>query len=148
MTMFGLKLSGKGDNMLIKKSYEKWLMPRLLMLILGITTLMTVYPVGCATLKPEVTQTLALSKASAETIARTAIQMNREGKLSEKDLTRIQELYNKGQKAQSIVIESLKMSLELGQNPKTNANYNAALQSYAIIIQQLLNLAIELKLVK
>lgn len=103
---------------------------------------------GCAVLKPEATQTLALSKASAEAIARMAIQMNKEGKLSDKDLARVQDLYNKGQKAQLIVIESLKMTLELGQNPKTNANYNATLQSYSIIIQQLLDLAIELKLVK
>lgn len=134
--------------MLIKKSYENWLIPRLLLMVLGITTLMMVYSAGCATLKPEATQALALSKASAEAIARSAIQMNREGKLSEKDLTKVQNLYNAGQKAQLTVIESLKMSLELGQNPKTNTNYNAALQSYAIIIKQLLDLAIELKLVK
>lgn len=103
---------------------------------------------GCAVLNPKTTQALALSKASAEAIAKTAIQMNKEGKLSDKDLARVQELYAKGQKAQLIVIESLKMTLELGQNPKTNTNYNAALQSYAVIIQQLLDLAIELKLVK
>lgn len=134
--------------MLIKKSYENWLIPRVLLVALGMIALLVVYSSGCATLKPEATQALALSKASAETIARSAIQMNREGKLSEKDLTRVQELYNKGQKAQLIVIESLKMTLELGQDPKTNTNYNAALQSYAVIIQQLLDLAIELKLVK
>lgn len=103
---------------------------------------------GCATLNFEATKGLALSKSAAENIAKTAIQMNMQGKLSEADLTRIQQLYEKGQKAQSIVIETLKMSLELGSDPKTNENYNKALQSYAVIVQQLLELAIELKIVK
>jgi heterodisulfide reductase subunit C len=130
---------------MLKKYGYKAALP-VLFLILAFMANTLIY--SCAMLNPNTTKGLALSKATAESIAKTAIQMNREGKLSERDLTRVQELYTKGQAAQQIVIESLKMSLELGSNPKTNENYNKALQSYAIIIQQLLDLAIQLKLVK
>jgi len=130
---------------MIRKYGHRAMLP-VLFLILAFMVNAVIY--SCAMLKPEVTQGLALSKASAENIAKTAIQMNKEGKLSNENLVKVQQIYEKGQKSQQIVIESLKMSLELGSNPKTNENYNKALQSYAIIIQQLLDLAIQLKLVK
>lgn len=131
--------------MLIKKYGYTATLP-VLFLILAFMANTIIY--SCAIIKPEVTQGLALSKVSAEAIAKSSIQMNREGKLSNENLAKVQDLYMKGQKAQQIVIESLKLSLELGSNPIKNENYNKALQSYAIIIQQLLDLAIQLKLVK
>jgi len=105
---------------------------------------------GCAALisKPEPYKALALTKATAEEIAATAKTMYAEGKLSEENFEKVRKAYTLVKKAQDAVIDVFIVSLELGMYPESNPDYVEAIKHLDKLSRGLLNLALELGILK
>jgi len=99
--------------------------------------------------KPWISKTykpLALSKARAEGIATTAKSYHTQGKLTDAQLDKVRNLYEKGRLANDLVVDSLIASLNAGIDPKYSTAYDAALKDLKEILDDLYNLGIEFKL--
>ncbi|MBT9175674.1 MAG: hypothetical protein DDT22_01358 [candidate division WS2 bacterium] len=105
---------------------------------------------GCATItkKEPPYKEIALGKIAAEELVSVAKRMHRDKLLSDADLERVRIAYESARRANDVVISMFITSLNLGIDPRTNIEYNRMLDSYMRLMQDLLNLSVELKIIK
>ena len=90
----------------------------------------------------------ALSKITVETIVSQAKLMNKQGNLSDEDLLKIRNFYDKAREANNTVIDTLITALDAGIQPDSSPDYTKALIAYNEILKEFLNLAVDLNLIK
>ena len=90
----------------------------------------------------------ALSKITVETIVSQAKLMNKDGNLSDEDLLKIRNFYNKAREANNTVIDTLITALDAGIQPDSSPGYIKALDAYNSILRDFLKLAVILGIEK
>ncbi|MBT9168605.1 MAG: hypothetical protein DDT19_01952 [Syntrophomonadaceae bacterium] len=105
---------------------------------------------GCVTIpkKEPPYKEIALGKIAAEELVSVAKCMHRNKLLSDADLERVRIAYESARRANDVVISMFIASLNHGIDPRTDPEYNRMLDSYVRLMQDLLNLGVELKIIK
>lgn len=116
--------------------------------ILIIIAVMILSITSCASISDTTIKTMAITKVTVEEAVRTAKQLYAAGDLSEDNLFMIKEYYERARMANDLVIDSMILALDLGNNPIEDADYNAAYSSFQKTMDDFWNLAVELNLVK
>lgn len=91
-------------------------------------------------------KTLAITKATAETIAKTAKIMHNKGNISDEDILKIKELYTMSRNANDAVIDALLIALDSGIIPHTSPDYLNAILQLDSLLSDLLKLSKEFKI--
>lgn len=116
--------------------------------ILIIIAVMILSITSCASISDTTIKTMAITKVTVEEAVRTAKQLYAAGDLSEDNLFMVKEYYERARMANDLVIDSMILALDLGNNPIEDADYNAAYSSFQKTMDDFWNLAVELNLVK
>ena len=91
-------------------------------------------------------KTLAITKATAEALAKTAKAMYMQGLISDSDLNKVKDTYNLCSKANDAAIDAMIFALDSGIVPHTSPNYLSAIVQLDNLLTDLLKLSKELKI--
>jgi len=111
--------------------------------------LILAFAVACS--KPFVHYTykpLAMSKVVAEEIAKTAKEFHTEGKITDAQLERVRQAYEKARLLNNAVIDTLVALIDAGVDPRYDANYNKLIEDFNAALKDLYNIAKEFKIIK
>lgn len=100
---------------------------------------------GCATPNKSYITGLKATNESIVFVAKTAKEMCGQGTLSEAECALVENSYNKVKLADDAVIEITQAAIIAGTNPEASETYVSAMDKLIAAMQDLLNLAFELK---
>lgn len=109
--------------------------------IMAIIILFTMIQLNGCGGKKAIHTTFAMTKITAEEIARAAKELNKSGIVSNKNLAKIKSAYEKARAANNMIIDALTISLDAGINPQHNENYLIALKTFDAALNNLLIIA-------
>ena len=104
--------------------------------------------VSCTGLVKDSYKPLALSKVTAEQIARTTKQLHAQGLISDEVVAKIKKVYEDARLANDFVINAAIMAIDAGIRPEDSPDYVAALETYNRLLGELLNLALQYSIIK
>lgn len=93
-------------------------------------------------------KTLALTKVSAEGIAKTAKTLHTQRILSDEDISKIRHIYEKARIANDAVIDAMITAIDNGIRPETSEDYLINIAVYNNILIELMDKAKELNIIK